>query len=543
MLSEIIRACLVLSESDSNKPHLRSSNLLHLTVEAMKLYARNAPRLTVTRSSGVPADFGGGGSDIESAQLSVELLLQLSFCFPVETEWRAAVAQQCPDVIDVLLALKNLPADRQLDTHSILSLNHLIGALGIASQAPVPHPSSTAAATKQHVMLSYCWGAKKELVVELGASLRAKGVDVWRDEEGSQCVPAMSGSTDDCMAAAIEHSHTIIVCVSRAYKASANCRMEAKYANDMHKRGKVNLVFAMMEQDYTTRSSPEYVDGWLGLMVGDQLWHGMWAHDQVAAVAAAIHFNIRATFPDVPEAMKTTETASLLAMHPPLSSAPAPASALAPAPAAAPPATLLPMQPPQPLEPPAPSSRFLEHPAVPRVFPVQRASLPSIPSRPPASTHMQMSFNHDNHSAAALTAAFACLQDASKARDTAALEALLQSLGAACAADLAFINDADILNIKALLKPTAANFFAVTVGASFYSANDLKNESFSYLLDASKHTDEAAMSALLQHLGISQPHELQFVDDSQLRSIVALLKPVAAKVFLHMMEFVCRRRL
>ena len=80
---------MVLSESDSNKPHLRSSNLLRLTVQAMKLYAHNAPRLTVTRSSGVPADFGGGGSDVESAQLSVELLLQLSFCYPIEMEWRS----------------------------------------------------------------------------------------------------------------------------------------------------------------------------------------------------------------------------------------------------------------------------------------------------------------------------------------------------------------------------------------------------------------------------------------------------------------------
>jgi hypothetical protein len=57
----------------------------------------------------------------------------------------------------------------------------------------------------------------------------------------------------------------------------------------MHKRGRVKLVFVMMEQGYTTRSSPEYVDGWLGLMIGNQLWHGLWADYQVAAVAAAIH--------------------------------------------------------------------------------------------------------------------------------------------------------------------------------------------------------------------------------------------------------------
>jgi hypothetical protein len=32
-VSELIRACLVLSASDSNKPHLRSSNLLRLAAD------------------------------------------------------------------------------------------------------------------------------------------------------------------------------------------------------------------------------------------------------------------------------------------------------------------------------------------------------------------------------------------------------------------------------------------------------------------------------------------------------------------------------
>ena len=289
MLSDIVRACLVLSESDSNKPHLRSSNLLRLTADALRLYACNAPRLTVVRSDGCLRDKGGGGSDPECAQVCVELLLQLSFCFPQEREWRSAVEHQCPDLNQLLLVLKDLPPGRSLDMHATLTLKHLLTSLEHAAPSQVVSVSSApTACLKQHAMLSYCWGAKKELVVELAASLRAKGVDVWRDEEGSQCVPAMSGSTDDCMAAAIEHSHTIVVCVSRAYKASANCRMEAKYANDMHKRGKVKLVFVMMDQAYTTRSSPEYVDGWLGLMIGDQLWHAMWSADQVAAVAAAI---------------------------------------------------------------------------------------------------------------------------------------------------------------------------------------------------------------------------------------------------------------
>jgi hypothetical protein len=54
------------------------------------------------------------------------------------------------------------------------------------------------------------------------------------------------------------------------------------------------------------------------------------------------------------------------------------------------------------------------------------------------------------------------------------------------------------------------------------------------------HVDAAAMAVLLQQLGLSQPLALQNVDGAQLRDIIALLKPVAAKVFDHMMVFVRR---
>ena len=63
---------------------------------------------------------------------------------------------------------------------------------------------------------------------------------------------------------------------------------------------------------------------------------------------------------------------------------------------------------------------------------------------------------------------------------------------------------------------------------------------FEYLQDMTKHVDAAAMAVLLQQLGLSQPHELQYVDDAQLCDIVVLFKPVAAKVFVHMMGLVKR---
>ena len=112
---------------------------------------------------------------------------------------------------------------------------------------------------------------------------------------------------------------------------------------------------------------------------------------------------------------------------------------------------------------------------------------------------------------------------------------MLARLGVTSAADLAYVDGAATLSIKALLKPVAANFFAVAIGYALHAAKN-EHECFAYLLDSTKHTDHAAMCGLLQDLGISQPHELQYLDECQLRSIVALFKPVAAKVFVHMIS-------
>jgi hypothetical protein len=59
----------------------------------------------------------------------MELLLQLSFCFPAKSEWCSAVAQQCPDLNQVLLAVKDLPPGRSLDVHAMLSLKHIQASL------------------------------------------------------------------------------------------------------------------------------------------------------------------------------------------------------------------------------------------------------------------------------------------------------------------------------------------------------------------------------------------------------------------------------
>ena len=86
--------------------------------------------------------------------------------------------------------------------------------------------SSTDGKSKQatkHIMISYCW-AQQETVLKVSARLQAAGYSVWIDVE------QMRGSTIVAMAEAVEGAACLLVGMSRGYKESANCRLEANYA-------------------------------------------------------------------------------------------------------------------------------------------------------------------------------------------------------------------------------------------------------------------------------------------------------------------------
>jgi hypothetical protein len=75
----------------------------------------------------------------------------------------------------------------------------------------------------------------------------------------------MKGATVDTMALAVEGSAVVMLGVSRAYKESSNCRMEAQYALQKKKP----LVPLMLVEGYEA-------DGWLGLMLGTSLWYALY---------------------------------------------------------------------------------------------------------------------------------------------------------------------------------------------------------------------------------------------------------------------------
>jgi hypothetical protein len=126
-----------------------------------------------------------------------------------------------------------------------------------------PEPTAAAAAAAasssaavKHVMVSYCWD-QQPVVKRVHAALVRRGYTVWIDIE------QMTGSTVDAMALAVENACVVLIGVSREYKESTNCRLEAQYAMQRE----VPVIPLMLEDGYRA-------DGWLGILIGTRMWYG-----------------------------------------------------------------------------------------------------------------------------------------------------------------------------------------------------------------------------------------------------------------------------
>jgi hypothetical protein len=75
----------------------------------------------------------------------------------------------------------------------------------------------------------------------------------------------MKGATVDTMALAVEGSALMLIGVSRQYKESSNCRMEAQYGLQKKKP----LIPLMLTEGYEA-------DGWLGLVLGTSMWYALY---------------------------------------------------------------------------------------------------------------------------------------------------------------------------------------------------------------------------------------------------------------------------
>ncbi|KAH9490687.1 hypothetical protein Btru_032769 [Bulinus truncatus] len=71
--------------------------------------------------------------------------------------------------------------------------------------------------TNQHIFISYCH-SDKEIVYKINKSLKARGHQVWIDSE------SMRGNILEGMAQAVERSWLVLLCISKKYQESKNCR-------------------------------------------------------------------------------------------------------------------------------------------------------------------------------------------------------------------------------------------------------------------------------------------------------------------------------
>jgi len=286
----IVGAVRNLSLSDSNKSVLvATKSLLPMLIKTLRKYVNNEPQISKTLESGIDNKIGGGGADHRSAMIVLESMVSLSYCFEGNSDLVEKYMTKNLDIEYLLEKLLTLPAERNIPDQSRRYASILMKRLAkpiiveevhvtlpVVETSIINSPAKTAAhissAPKKHVMISYAWAANKPFVIELTEALRSAGYDVWRDEEGSNIVPELSGDIEANLAAAIDAAHVVIICVSLPYKESIKCRSEALYCKLKSKR----VLYVMMNENYHTRSSPQSVDGWLAFMLGDDLWYPLW---------------------------------------------------------------------------------------------------------------------------------------------------------------------------------------------------------------------------------------------------------------------------
>jgi hypothetical protein len=115
------------------------------------------------------------------------------------------------------------------------------------------------------VMISYHQKSTGQHAQTLVQLFKKRNYRVWVDYEN------MKGDIQEAMAEAVQSSDIIVVLVSIGYKESANCRMECQYAMKQNKP----LLFLVCEESY---KSPT---GWLGLIMGQRMWVGVFTPSMV----------------------------------------------------------------------------------------------------------------------------------------------------------------------------------------------------------------------------------------------------------------------
>eukprot|EP01050_Picozoa_sp_SAG11_P006205 SAG11_NODE_473_length_9186_cov_2.540332_3_plen_1067_part_00 len=250
-LSHLSPRVLTMAISDANKRiMLEFDGIVEMLVKYMLI--------------GSPRRGEKGGDAMQEA--AAKLILTLALFEPM-------AKMMCAEGSGVVEGLRGVVADGSATKDAVRSAKQALFELETKRQQTgtvVPAGSRGAVAGK-HVMVSYCW-AQQPMIKRIHGALVERGYAVWIDVE------QMKGSTVDAMALAVEGASVMLMGVSREYKESTNCRLEAQYAMQRE----VETVPLMLVEGYRA-------DGWLGFMIGTRLWYGFYGQ----AVSVVSHFEAK----------------------------------------------------------------------------------------------------------------------------------------------------------------------------------------------------------------------------------------------------------
>eukprot|EP01036_Dinobryon_divergens_P034045 gene34045-43991_t len=164
----IVAAIASMAVSDKNKAIiLQKPTIVRCLFQVLSLFIDDAPPIAYRGTAPSRGGVGGGGQDIESAESAIEALQLLSFAFESDSDLRQQYNVIEMDTVSLLQRLSTHP---KLSDDARRGAQHLSRRLHeMADQPPTAEEDistpSVAVDNKKHLMLSYAWGCRKELVI------------------------------------------------------------------------------------------------------------------------------------------------------------------------------------------------------------------------------------------------------------------------------------------------------------------------------------------------------------------------------------------
>ena len=204
IMSAFVQLCM----SDTNKVTMGSSSFLNCTDVVLDAYISSGDVLRGRKSSGVVNTYGGGGKDVEAAELTIEVLTLLSFLYEDTEDLQKNLMTPDSKVVDRIEALLTGDAAAKLSREAVENAKLLHKRLTTSNQLSVSPEENTSSSSSSssaaaenigisivpsakpfHLMCSYCWSrdSKPELVKATAEGLVVAGRDVWRDEVSIVC--------------------------------------------------------------------------------------------------------------------------------------------------------------------------------------------------------------------------------------------------------------------------------------------------------------------------------------------------------------------